>query len=155
MCFERACDTKGICFLNAGGLRACGCVRALLRNPFDHAAIKRLIEGQQPERESRWRTLAFASCKMIVKNGYTRISLSSWRLCTACTRTSQWAANQTIVRIVVDFLDRCLCNCLHVKSVYYGYTTLRFYYIQLTIFYFWSNFMFFYFIHGKKFCWSI
>lgn len=35
------------------GLRACGCVRALLRNPFDHVAIKRLTEGQQPERETR------------------------------------------------------------------------------------------------------
>lgn len=40
-------DTKRIRFLRADGLQARGCVPVLLRNPFDHAAIKRLTEEQQ------------------------------------------------------------------------------------------------------------
>jgi len=54
-------------------LEARGCVRVLLRNPFDHAAIKRLTEGQQkgsPGDEA-------SSClcaPQFAKNGSTRVS---------------------------------------------------------------------------------
>lgn len=65
ICFERACDTKSICFLNANGLRtACGCVRALLRNPFDHATIKWLTKGNSWKEKAGDKALAFARCEM-------------------------------------------------------------------------------------------